>query len=420
MCWNRKERSIRKEESESKMNSIPLKPDHKRFFTNPCFHDPNALAQYCTDKWLEEMIEQLSFRLMNRQMSREECQESGPYVGCAGIGYAMLKAGQTLPEKLITNVEFCNQLLASQFKYAKDASKSRQTRYLCGTLGLHVVEAISRHMSGRSIESYGQIFSSFVDTVTCDGYQRIGDDDVLNGRSGFLLAVQQIKKATGYSVLSDAEIQRVLKAIIHSGRRYSRQHHSPAPLFYQWHQKEYLGAAHGLSGVLQALLSFWDLLAEDERVDVKQTLDWFCSIQQPDGNFPSSSGHIAGVIHLLIQALVLFSEDHYLQSAKRCVELIWYKGVLRKGCGLCHGVAGNGYAMLLLYRVVNDPTLLERAKAFALIMMDQKFEQLSNVPDSPYSLFEGWAGALCFLIDLHNPGRAQFPLLPINFGANSM
>ncbi|KAI6187150.1 LanC-like protein 3-like protein [Aphelenchoides besseyi] len=416
------------------MNSIPLKPDHKRFFTNPFLHDPNAISQYCTDKWLEEMIEQLSFRLMNRQMSREECQESGPYVGSAGIGYAMLKAAQSLPEKLITNVEFCNQLLASQFKYAKDASKSRQTRYLCGTLGLHVIKAISDHMAGRSIEGYGRIFSSLIDTVTCDGYQRIGDDDILNGRSGFLLAVQQIKKATGYSVLSDAEIQRVLKAIIRSGRRYSRQHHSPAPLFYQWHQKEYLGAAHGLSGVLQALLSFWDLLAEDERVDVKQTLDWLCSIQQPDGNFPSSSGHIGygkgedelvhwchgapGVVHLLIQALVLFSEDQYLQSAKRCVELIWYKGILRKGFGLCHGIAGTGYAMLLLYRVVNDPLLLERAKAFAMIMMDQNNYRMFPIHRTVF--FEGWAGALCFLVDVHNPVRAQFPLLPINFGPNSM
>jgi hypothetical protein len=37
-------------------------------------------------------------------------------------------------------------------------------------------------------------------------------------------------------------------------------------------------------------------------------------------------------------------------------------------------VSGNGYAFLLLYRLVNDPILLQRAKTFAIIMMDQKFE----------------------------------------------
>lgn len=85
----------------------------------------------------------------------------------------------------------------------------------------------------------------------------------------------------------------------------------------------------GLSGTLQSLLSFWNLLADDEKVDVKATIDWFVSIQNPDGNFPSSSAYVfhakgedelvhwchgcPGVIHLLISAAIVFKDDYYLQ-----------------------------------------------------------------------------------------------------------
>lgn len=48
-------------------------------------------------------------------------------------------------------------------------------------------------MAGRSIQQFEEKFASFIDIVCTDGYQRIGDDDVLNGRAGFLLAIQMIR-----------------------------------------------------------------------------------------------------------------------------------------------------------------------------------------------------------------------------------
>jgi hypothetical protein len=63
-----------------------------------------------------------------------------------------------------------------------------------------------------------------------------------------------------------------------------------------------------------------------------------------------------------------------MQAAKRCAQLIWHKGLLRKGPGICHGVAGNGYAFLLLYRHTRDMAYLEKAKMFAHFMMDPRFE----------------------------------------------
>uniref|UniRef100_A0AC34GCK7 LanC-like protein n=1 Tax=Panagrolaimus sp. ES5 TaxID=591445 RepID=A0AC34GCK7_9BILA len=102
-------------------------------------------------------------------------------------------------------------------------------------------------------------------------------------------------------------------------------------------------------------------------------------------------------------------------AAHACSELIWQKGLLHKGPGLCHGVSGNGYAFLMMYRLTNDDTYLTKAKLFGLIMMNPDFQKQARVPDRPWSLFEGWAGALCFLSDLLNPNNAQFPLIPISF-----
>ena len=68
-----------------------------------------------------------------------------------------------------------------------------------------------------------------------------------------------------------------------------------------------------------------------------------------------------------------------------------------------------------MYRLTKDETYLIKAKLFALIMMNPDFQKHARVPDRPWSLFEGWAGALCFLTDLMDPNQAQFPLIPIHF-----
>jgi hypothetical protein len=41
--------------------------------------------------------------------------------------------------------------------------------------------------------------------------------------------------------------------------------------------------------------------------------------------------------------------------------VVWQRGILTKGYGLCHGTAGNGYVFLDLYRVTHDLKWLHRA-----------------------------------------------------------
>ena len=62
-----------------------------------------------------------------------------------------------------------------------------------------------------------------------------------------------------------------------------------------------------------------------------------------------------------------------------------------QGVGLCHGIAGNGYSLLSLYRLTGDEAHLCRAQHFGAFAAEH-WRQLYDVPDSPASLYlvNGW------------------------------
>lgn len=153
------------------------------------------------------------------------------------------------------------------------------------------------------------------------------------------------------------------------------------------------------------------------------------AMQEPDGNFPIALGsekqrntekrlvhwcHGApGAIYLLAKAYHVFKERRYLIACEKAAELIWDRGLLLKGAGICHGIAGNGYAFLILHRLTGDPKYLYRANAFMQFLTHSEFETRARTPDRPYSLYEGIAGTVCFLIDLLAPEEAHFPFMDV-------
>ena len=62
--------------------------------------------------------------------------------------------------------------------------------------------------------------------------------------------------------------------------------------------------------------------------------------------------------------------NHFEQCMLSVSEVIWKRGLLTKGLGLCHGIAGNGYTFLAAYRANGAETLLQRARAFAQYSAD--------------------------------------------------
>ena len=198
---------------------------------------------------------------------------------------------------------------------------------------------------------------------------------------------------------------------------------------YSYYDTEYLGAGHGLAGILQGLLSTPNVmqLSSDFERDIKNSIDYLLSLQTSEGNFPCATDELGhhrrhpedelvhwchgapGVVWLMAKAYLLWKEPKYLESVVKSGELMWRKGLLRKGAGICHGVSGNGYVFLLLYKLTQDEKHLYRAKQFAKFMFSKEFAN-ARVPDTPYSLFEGWSGTVCYLVDVLKPDQALFPL----------
>lgn len=78
------------------------------------------------------------------------------------------------------------------------------------------------------------------------------------------------------------------------------------------------------------------------------------------------------------------------------------------GYGLCHGPSGNAYAFLRMHQLTGDQKYLHRAVIFAHWCCDYG-NHGNRTPDAPFSLFEGLAGTLYFLLDILRPLDAKFP-----------
>ena len=109
---------------------------------------------------------------------------------------------------------------------------------------------------------------------------------------------------------------------------------------------------------------------------------------------------------VLVGAWDFMDEELLLAGA----ELIWHAGAHEdeKGHGLCHGTAGNGFALLKAFARTGDERWLERARRFAVHALAQAERSAAANSRRRYSLFTGDVGtalfaAACLDADLRFP-----------------
>ncbi len=64
----------------------------------------------------------------------------------------------------------------------------------------------------------------------------------------------------------------------------------------------------------------------------------------------------------------MFGDEVYLEAALGCGEVVWRRGLLRKGYGLCHGVSGNSYTFIQLFKLTGRQHHLERVIKVCVIV----------------------------------------------------
>jgi hypothetical protein len=111
-----------------------------------------------------------------------------------------------------------------------------------------------------------------------------------------------------------------------------------------------------------------------------------------------------GAPGIITTAAPVLDEDLLVGGA----QLIWDAGPfdrVEKGAGLCHGTAGNGYALLKTFDATQDELWLQRARAFAVHALEQ-----TRALEPRYSLFTGGIGVALYARDCLD-ARASFPVL---------
>ncbi|XP_047205720.1 lanC-like protein 2 [Girardinichthys multiradiatus] len=371
----------------------------------------NAAFQMKVQSKIKDLLEQ-----MEEGLKTADPHDFSTYTGWTGIALLYLQLHRISSE---------GSHLQRALDYVKRAMRilnGRRVTFLCGDAGPLAVGAVVHHKLNNSVESkdcVSRLLQLQRSVLSPDAEM---PDELLYGRVGYLFALLYVNKEIGADTVDEGIITKVVTAIVRSGKNMSAEEKKTdcCPLLYEWHKKQYIGAAHGLAGIYYMLMQpgarvHPTMLAEL----VRPSIDYVRHKRFRSGNFPSSLSNESdrlvhwchgapGVIHMLIMAYKVFKEEKYLKEAADCAEVIWQRGLLRKGYGICHGTAGNGYAFLTLYKLNQEKKYLYRACKFAEWCLDYGAHGC-RIPDRPYSLFEGMAGTIHYLSEMTNPEASSFP-----------
>ncbi|PVD30460.1 hypothetical protein C0Q70_09726 [Pomacea canaliculata] len=397
---------------------------NRREFSNPYpdYHGEKLLddAGKMDEAFAEKVrcsIQDLMTRLQGGIRQTIKKDDYSIYTGQTGFALLFLQ----LYEKF-GHAEERQHFLETAAVYLKPALKHLKSgvhSFLCGDAGVLAVAAVVHAKLGDSKTSKECVerLESLQEHVCKD---RKMPNEHLYGRAGYLAAVMFVQKHLGADSIKKEVIVSVTKAILYSGKTLSQKEKWQHPLMYSWYDQYYLGAAHGLAGIFYTLL----LVKEPEvrpHIEslVQPCIDFMLSLRFPSGNYPAVVGdsddrlvhwcHGApGWVAMFALAYQTYKKKEYLDAAEECGNVVWKRGLLKKGYGLCHGAAGNAYAFLTLFHLTHDKKYLYRACKFAEWCFDYG-KHGCRIPDTPFSMFEGMAGTIYFLVDLLDPMSARFP-----------
>ncbi|CAI9283626.1 unnamed protein product [Lactuca saligna] len=334
------------------------------------------------------------------------------YTGALGTAFMVFKAYKVTHTK--KDLDLCKDIL----KACDSASfGSSRVTFICGQAGVSALGVVVAKQSNDN-----HLFNHYLTRFKEIKLPKDLPNELLYGRAGYLWACLFINKNLGENIISSTHMREIKDEIIKAGRNMST---SECPLMYEWYGKRYWGAAHGLAGIMNVLMDMD--LTEDELKDVKVTLIYMINNRFSSGNYRSSEGsnsdHLIhwchgapGMALTLTKAATVFGSDEFLKAAIDAGEVVWKRGLLKK-VGICHGISGNAYVFLSLYRLTGNIKFLYRAKAFATFLYHKSQTLITQGSmhggDRPFSLFEGIGGAAYLFLDMVDPSMARFPAYEI-------
>ena len=241
-------------------------------------------------------------------------------------------------------------------------------------------------------------------------------DEVMWGSPGTLLAAAAMLEWTGEGRWRDAWDESAESLLARRGEDG------------YWVQKLYgqearsLTPPHGLVGNVQALAPLLDAGRRTElehgtaaivarAAHVEDGLANWPPRERPD--LPGPDGQIrvqwcVGAPGMVVAARGYLDEELLLAGAELC----WRAGPHGddKGPSICHGTAGNGYALLAAFERTGDEQWLGRARRFAMHALEQARRQRDARGGPRSSLWTGDPGVALYAADCLD-ARAAYPVL---------
>jgi Lanthionine synthetase C-like protein len=187
-----------------------------------------------------------------------------------------------------------------------------------------------------------------------------------------------------------------------------------------------IGASHGIGTNTNVLLAGGDFFPDERReplvAGTAEALARTAVVEDGLANWPMAAedcGELEWQGEIRLQwchggAGVVASSAAYLDEELLLAgaELVWRAGPqsMEKGPGICHGTAGNGYALLKTFERTGDERWLERARRFAVHALGQAERWRAKRGHGRHSLWTGDVGAALFAADCLD-ARTQMPVV---------
>ena len=275
--------------------------------------------------------------------------------------------------------------------------------------------------------------------------------EVFAGRAGYLKAIKFVKTELGDMNFGKQVVVEILEQVLEEGL----DNGNDKMLLWKYKQKCQLGSLHGVAGILHTLLDFDDeieSISGDSWKMIENTILKLDDSCLKSGNLapslksclPSaapkrvdkliqfcsgSPGHVLLLTQMYRKSvqreqdpvhessLLKPSEEYLDHAAELAKDVVFPRGLLQKGVGLCHGTSGNAFVFLSMYREMlktneeDAKEWLEMAYGYANFALDM-LDELEDVPKHPKSLYEGLGGLVCLLLGLVEGGagtNCKFP-----------
>lgn len=425
-----------------------------RFYPNPALHSASAGGGAAESKseddapriaWLSSQLPLLAHSVSAHWTAGgdDDDADAAPdetlYEGLGGAAYAFLHVSRAIasmhhsPAKATDGLQsLARQLSEAALSLADRAAalhaasrhQPRLTFYF-GTSGVLATRILTALHAGDS-KRMQNVHADLASLLALRHSDPSLPDEILYGRAGLLHAlllvdscIRSDSSLSKYHSSLRSKMDVLFDEIVSRGESFADKPKG-CPLMWAWHDKRYLGAAHGVTGILVVLMQCtWRFKGEGAAhltTLLQSTLAFLLSIRLPSGNCPSSLPddpresssdklvqwcHGApGLIFACLAAYDLWSQPVHLQAALDSASVVWERGLLKKGLGLCHGIAGNAYVFMRLFDVTRDRAQLYRAYSFLHWgLAGPQRDALATQPDVPDSLANGRAGCACAVAD---------------------